>query len=158
MRIREMECIQFLGNFEKQWKGQITTLNQIVEMWDLSGGCVNADFFCNKKVWRSWVQAICDLILDWDGFERWDWHHFSNIKNMGINKLTGPDLYKFTAHLLMFFIQSFIKHLGYYPSPLLCPPTLAGHTCAGHRKRFGNRLINFPYPIVYPFLETNQIS
>ena len=148
--IKEMERIQFQDNFEKRWKGQLFTLNQIVEMWDPSGGGVNAKFFCNKKVWRSWVRAVRDLISDWDGFEDWDWHHFSNVKNMGINKLKEPDMYRFTVRLLAFFIQSFIRHLGYYPSPLLLPPTLAGHTCPNHRIKFGNGLINLPISIVPP--------
>jgi hypothetical protein len=43
--IKEMECIQFLANFERQWKGQKLTVNQIVEMWDLSGGSANSTFF-----------------------------------------------------------------------------------------------------------------
>ncbi|KAN0141541.1 hypothetical protein V8E53_000003 [Lactarius tabidus] len=103
-------------------------------MWDLSGGsCVNPDFFCNKKVWRSWVWAVCDLVADWDGFDCWNWGHFSNVRNMGINKLLGPDLQKFTIYLLTFYIHTFVQRLGYYPSPLLlCPPTFTGHTCADH--------------------------
>jgi len=100
-----------------------------MEMWNLSGDGVNANSFCDKKVWRSWVRAVRDLVEDWDGFEHWDWGHFSN-------ELPGPDFYKFTVLLLTFFIQSFVRRLGYYPSPLLRPPTLSGHTCADHRKRF----------------------
>jgi hypothetical protein len=126
------------------------TVNQIVEMWDLSGGSTNSTFFCNKKVWRSWVWAVCDLIADWDGFEHWDWGHFSNVKNMGINKLPGPNFHKFTICLLVFFIHTFIRCLGHYPSPLLHPPTLTGHTCADHCQKFGNGLMNFPFPIVHP--------
>jgi hypothetical protein len=92
--------------------------------------------------------SFSSVIADWDGFERWDWGQFSNVKNMGINKLLGPDFFKFTVRLLAFFIQSFVRRLGYYTSALLHPPTLAGHTCIGHRKRFGNGLINFPFPVV----------
>jgi hypothetical protein len=150
--IKEMECIQFLANFKRRWKDKLLTLNLIVEMWDPLGGSANSTFFCNKKVWRSWVWAVRDLIADWDGFKRWDWGNFSNVKTMGINKLSGTTLFKFTVRLLVFFIQSFVWHLGYYPSALLHPPTLAGHTCANHRKRFGNGLINFPTPIIDPYL------
>jgi hypothetical protein len=98
--IKEMVRLQFLADFKKQWKYR-TFVNQIVEMWDLSGGsCINPDFFCNKKVWRSWVWAVCNLVADWDGFDRWNWGYFSDVRNMGINKLLGPDLQKFTVYLL----------------------------------------------------------
>ncbi|KAI9450343.1 hypothetical protein BJY52DRAFT_1191938 [Lactarius psammicola] len=140
--IREMERLQFPTTFMKRWNSQTLTLNKIVEMWDPSRGGVNPDFFYDKNVWRSWVQAVRNVIADWDGFEHWDWGHLSNVKEMGINELLGPDFHKFTVRLLAFFIHSFVQRLGYYPSPLLRPPTFAGHTCTDHRKRFGNGLIN----------------
>lgn len=147
--LREMERLQFPTTFEKRWKSkQSFEISQIVEMWDSSSGAgVNADFFCNKKVWRSWVRAVRDLIADWDGFEDWDWSPFSNVRNMGINKLTGSDLRRFTVRLLAFFIHSFVRRLGYFPSPLLRPPTLAGHTCIVHRKKFGYGLYHLPIPV-----------
>ena len=150
--IKEMERIQFPTNFERRWKHKQLTLNIIVEMWDPSGGSANSAFFCNKKVWRSWVWAVRDLIADWDGFESWDWGDFSNVKTMGINKLSGPSLFRFTVRLLTFFIQSFVRRLGYYPSAQLHPPIFAGHTCANHRKRFGNGVINLPFPVVDSYL------
>ena len=116
-------------------------------MWDPSGGGVNADFFSNKKVWRSWVWAVRDVIAHWDGFDHWNWGHFSNVQNMGINKLSGSDFHRFTVYLLTFFINSFVKCLGYYPSPLLHPPTFAGHTCTSHQKKFGNGHYNLPLSI-----------
>ncbi|KAF8264007.1 hypothetical protein EI94DRAFT_1806339 [Lactarius quietus] len=145
--IKEMEHLQFPTTFEKRWAGLRLELNQIVEMWDPSGGGVNPDFFCNKKVWRSWVQAVREVVADWDGFEHWDWGHFSNVRNMGLNKLLGPDFEKFTVCLLAFFIHLFVQCLGYYPSPLLCPPTFAGHTCTNHRKKFGNGHYNLPLSV-----------
>ena len=54
-------------------------------------------FSCNKKVWRSWVQAVHNLVAYWAGFDYWSWGQFSNMTNMGINKLLGPDLEKFTV-------------------------------------------------------------
>ncbi|KAF8257366.1 hypothetical protein EI94DRAFT_1818097 [Lactarius quietus] len=105
--IKEMECIQFPANFKKRWKGQLLTLNQIVEMWDWLGGDVNSDFSCNKD-WRNWVRAVCDIIVDWDSFKHWDWGQFSNVRNMGINNLVAPEFYKFTVCLLAFFIQPFV--------------------------------------------------
>ena len=147
--IKEMVRLQFPTNFEKQWRHRTLEVNQIVEMWDPSGGsCVNADFFCNKKVWRSWVRAVRDLVADWDGFDDWNWGQFSNARNIGINKLLGPELEKFSVYLLAFFIRSFVQCLGYYPSPLLLrPPTFAGHACAAHWKKFGYSLYNLPLSI-----------
>ena len=148
--IKEMVCLQFPTDFEKRWRHRTLKLNQIVEMWDPSGGsCVNTNFFCNKKVWKSWVRAVRDLISDWDGFDDWNWGQFANARHMGINKLLGPDLEKFTVYLLAFFINSFVQRLGYYPSPvLLRPPTFAGHACADHRKKFGYGLYNLPLATV----------
>ena len=147
--IKEMVHLQFPTNFEKQWRHQTLEVNQIVEMWDPSGGsCVNTNFFCNKKVWRSWVWAVCDLVADWDSFDDWNWGQFSDVRNMGINKLLGPDLEKFSVYLLVFFIHSYFKHLGYYLSPLQChPPTFAGHTCTAHWKKFGYGLYNLPLSV-----------
>jgi hypothetical protein len=132
--IKEMVHLQFPTNFKKRWRHQILELNQIVEMWDPSGGsCVNPNFLCNKKVWRSWVWAVCNVVADWDGFNHWNWGHFSNVRNMGINKLLGLELQKITVYLLMFYIHSFVQCLSYYLSPLLLrPPTFAGHTCSDH--------------------------
>ena len=108
---------------------------------------INPDFFCNKKVWRSWVQAVHNLVADWAGFDYWSWAQFSNMTTMRINKLLGPDLEKFTVCLLAFFIHSFVQHLGYYPSPLPHPPTFTGHTCTDHQKKFGYGVYNLPLSI-----------
>lgn len=140
--LKEMIHLQFLANFKRQWKSQTLELNLIVERWEPSGGSVNPNFFYNK-VWRSWAQAVCNVIADWDSFNDWNWGHFSNVRSMGVNKLPGPNFQKFTVSLLMFFIHSFVQHLGYYSSPLLlCPPTFTGHTCTNHQKKFGNRHYN----------------
>jgi hypothetical protein len=145
--IKEMEHLQFPTTFEKRWASQRFKIDQIVEMWDPSGGGVNSDFFSNKKVWRSWVRAVRNVTAHWDGFDHWNWGHFSDVQNMGINKLSGSDFHKFTVYLLAFFIHSFVKRLGYYPSPLLRPPTFAGHTCTDHRKKFGNGHYNLPLSV-----------
>ncbi|KAH9161037.1 hypothetical protein EDB89DRAFT_2032599 [Lactarius sanguifluus] len=131
--IREIERLQFPTTFEKRWRSQYLELNQILEMWDPSGGC--------SKVWRSWVQAVRDLVVDWDGFEQ--------VRTMEIDNLSGSDFHKFTIRLLAFFIHSFVTRLGYYPSPLLCPPTLAAHSCADHAKSFGNARFTLPLSVEY---------
>ncbi|KAH9168593.1 hypothetical protein EDB89DRAFT_1990759 [Lactarius sanguifluus] len=137
--IREIECLH-----------QYLELNQILEMWDPSGGCsVDPKFFCNKKVWRSWVQAVCDLVVDWDGFEQWDWGGFSKVRTLEIDNLSGSDCHKFTIRLLMFFIHSFVTRLGDYLLPLLRPPTLAAHSCTDHAKSFGNACFTLPLSVEY---------
>ena len=150
--IKEMERFQFPANFKKRWKDKLLTLNVIEEMWDPSGGSANSTFFHNKKVWRSWVRAVRDLIADWDGFEHWDWGNFSNVKTMGLNKLERPEFFRFTVRLLAFFIQSFVQRLGYYPSAQLHTPIFAGHTCTNHRKKFGHGVLNIPSPFVDTYL------
>jgi hypothetical protein len=146
--LREMERLQFPTTYAKRWNNKQTELAMIAEMWDpMSGGAPNSDFFCNKKVWRSWVRAVRDVVADWDGFDRWDWDCFSNVREMGINNLSGPDLNKFTTRLLAFFVNSFVQRLGYFPSPLLRPSTFAGHTCVAHRKKYGYGHYNIPISI-----------
>ncbi|KAH8976361.1 hypothetical protein EDB86DRAFT_3097181 [Lactarius hatsudake] len=148
--IREIERLQFPTTFEKRWRSQYLELNQILEMWDPSGGCsVDPKFFRKKKVWRSWVRAVRDLVVDWDGFEQWDWGGFSKVRTMEIDNLSESDLHKFTIRLLAFFIHSFVTRLGYYPSPLLLPPTLAAHSCADHAKSFGNARFTLPISVEY---------
>ncbi|KAH9180273.1 hypothetical protein EDB89DRAFT_1900213 [Lactarius sanguifluus] len=71
--IKEMERIQFLATFEKEWRGQEMYVYMIVEMWDSSGGNTNFKFFENKKVWRNWLWVVHKVIMGWDGFDGWDW-------------------------------------------------------------------------------------
>jgi hypothetical protein len=142
--IREMEQHQFPTTFKKRWKIQTLRVHKIVEMWDPSGGNVNPEFFNDKEVWISWVQGVRGLVADWSGFEHWDWGSFTEVE---IDALSGPDFHKFTVRLLTFFIHSFVTCLGYYPSPLLYPPTLAAHSCANHAEKFGNALIGQPLSV-----------
>jgi hypothetical protein len=53
--IKEMECLLFPTDFEKQWQDLSSQIKTIVEMWDPLGGGINPKFFCNKKVWRKFV-------------------------------------------------------------------------------------------------------
>ena len=50
--IKEMERLQFPTTFEKRRAYRRLKIDQIVEMWDPSGGGINSDFFSNKKVWH----------------------------------------------------------------------------------------------------------
>jgi hypothetical protein len=142
--IREMEAFLFPTTFKQRWEEHKPEVKKIVEMWDPSGGNVNPEFFCNKKVWRSWVRAVRDVVVDWSGFEEWDWDGFSNMRTMRIANLSGLDCQRFTIHLLAFFIHSFITHLGYFPSLLLCPPRYGAHSCRDHTHKFGYVAITLP--------------
>ena len=142
-----MERHQFPATFKERWKVQTLRVNKIVEMWDPSGGSVNPDFFYDKEVWISWVRDLRGLVADWSGFEHWDWSNFSEVRTMETDGLLKADFHKFTVRLLIFFIRSFVIHLGYYPSPLLRPPTLTAHSCIDHSEKFGNALVTLPLPV-----------
>ncbi len=145
--IREMERLQFPTDFKKRWRSLFLELNQIVEMWDPSGGAeVNPRFFSND-VWKSWVLAVRNVVADWDGFEQWDWGNFSKARTMEIDNLSELGFRKFTVCLLAFFIHSFVTRLGYYPSSLLLPPTLAAHSCIDHAKKFGYAHFTLPLSV-----------
>ncbi len=120
---------------------------RIVTVWDPSGGTNVDPKFFGSEVWRSWVWAVRKVVADWDGFEQWDWGGFSGVRMIGINNLSEQDFHKFTICLLSFFIHSFVTHLGYYPSCLLLPPTLAAHSCIDHAKKFGYALVTLPLSI-----------
>ena len=64
--------------------------------------------------------------MDWEGFNDWDWGGFMDIKKLVIHKLDLDNFHRLTEHILIFFIKTFVTCLGYYPSPMLCPPILDG--------------------------------
>ena len=135
--IKEMERVQFPSSFEARWKFQFVWVDRITELWDPLGGQPAPGFFHNKTAWRSWLEAVRELVMDWNGFGCWDWSGFSNVRRLDVNKLSTLEFHKFTVRLIAFFIHSFITRLGYFPSPLLCPPTFATHSCCKHRRKFG---------------------
>ena len=142
-----MERLQSPTDFKKRWRSLFLELNQIVEMWDPSGGAeVNPRFFSND-VWKSWVLAVRNVVADWDGFEQWDWGSFSKARTMEIDNLSELGFRKFTVCLLAFYIHSFVTRLGYYPSSLLLPPTLAAHSCIDHAKKFGYAHFTLPLSV-----------
>ena len=145
--IKQMERVLFPSSFETRWKDQLLWVDTITGLWDPWGGEPAPGFFHNKKAWRSWLLAMREVVADWDGFDRWDWSDLSKVRTLDINKLSTPDFHKFTVRLLAFFIHSFVTRLGYYPSPLLCPPTFATHSCSKHRKKFGYEPLVFPLSI-----------
>lgn len=114
----------------------------MTDMWGPArDGGVKAHFFQDKKAWRAWLRAAREVVMDWEGFDSWDWHGFSGVRTMGINKLSQEDFYEFSWRLLTFYIRTFISHLGYYPSPMLYPPILAGSHCEAHRRKFATGLM-----------------
>ena len=135
--IKAMERLQFKDTFVSRWGNQDILVTHLVEMWDPSAGCTDFKFFSNKKLWRDWLRTLCSVVQDWDGFDSWYWGTFSNVKTLGINSLSLEDFQRLSVRLLAFYIHSFISCLGIYPSPLLCPPTLAVPSCHDHRRKFG---------------------
>ncbi|KAH9171259.1 hypothetical protein EDB89DRAFT_1972868 [Lactarius sanguifluus] len=141
--IKEMERLQFPAEFERRWRWQGSLVEQMVEMWDPSGGNNDFTFFHNKKVWRNWLWLVREVVMQWDGFDDWDWGYFSDVRRVRIKTLPEQDFYKLTIRLLSFFIHSFVSRLGYYPSPILNPPILATVSCVKHRRKFGSGYSNF---------------
>ena len=142
-KIKEMDHLQFPSDFKKQWdQGH---LNSILSMTDMWGPCreggVKLAFFEDKKAWRLWLWVVHEVVMDWEAFDEWDWEGFTDVRNVGINKLTLNDFARLTVCILTFFINTFVTRLGYYPSPMLCPPILAGPHCAIHKKKFTTGLM-----------------
>ena len=71
-KIKEMDCLQFPLDFKRQWdQGR---LNAILSMTDMWGPCreggVKLGFFEDKKAWRLWLRAACEVIMDWEAFDK----------------------------------------------------------------------------------------
>src|SRR5258708_30470265 len=141
--IKEMDWLQFPMDFKRRWnQGRLSMILAMMDMWGpIRDGGVNTGFFKDKKAWRVWLQAARDVVMEWEGFDEWDWDGFTDIRNVGINKLPQKDFYKLTVCLLTFFIRTFVTCLGYYSSPMLDPPVLAGPQCMKHRKKFTTGLL-----------------
>jgi hypothetical protein len=110
-------------------------------MWGpIRNGEVKSGFFKDKKAWRAWLRVVCQVIMEWESFDKWDWEGFTDIRNMGINRLFLEKFHKLTLCILIFFIKSFVTCLGYYPSSILCPPILVDQRCTKHKKKFATSL------------------
>ena len=140
-KIREMDCLQFRSDYKRRSQGRLSAILDMTDMWGpIRDGGVKSGFFEDKKAWRAWLRAARQVITEWEGFDEWDWEGFTDVRNMGINSLSLGDFHKLTMRVLIFFIKSFVTRLGYYPSPILCPPILANQRCTKHRKKFATGL------------------
>ena len=138
-----MEHLQFKATsekhtFEKQWIHKENWVVHISEMWDPIHGDTDCRFFRNKKAWRIWLFSLHEVVMEWDGFDSWDWGGFSDVKTLNIDSLLGPDFRRLAIRLLAMYVHSFITRLGFYPSPLLRRPLLAVPSCQEHRRKFGH--------------------
>jgi hypothetical protein len=139
--IREMDRLLFGSDYERQSQGWLSAILDMTDMWGpIRDGGVKLGFFEDKKAWRAWLRAARQVVMEWEGFDEWDWEGFTDIRNMGINSLSMGDFHKLTMCILIFFIKSFVTRLGYYPSPILRPPILANQCCTKHRKKFATSL------------------
>ena len=135
--IREMDLLQFPLGDKRRSQGRWSAISDMTDMWGpIRNGGVLSEFFADKKAWKTWLRAARDVVMEWEGFDEWDWEGLTDVRNMGINKLSAGDFYKLTMRILIFFINSFVTRLGYYPSPILCPPILASQRCPKHKKKF----------------------
>ncbi len=140
--IKEMDRLQFGSDYTIRSQGRMSAIHGMTDMWGpIRDGGVISDFFADKKAWRAWLRAAREVVMAWEGFDDWDWEGFTDVRNMGINKLSSGDFRRLSIRVLAFFIKSFVTRLGYYPSPMLCPPILANQRCPKHKKKFATGLI-----------------
>jgi len=141
--IKEMDRLQFPSDFKRRWdQGRLSSILTMTDIWGpIRDGGVNPRFFEDKKAWRTWLRAAREVVMDWEGFDDWNWAGLTDVRNMGINTLAPKEFHTFTVRILIFFINTFVTRLGYYPSSMLCPPILAGHHCTIHRKKFATGLL-----------------
>jgi predicted small metal-binding protein len=139
--IREMDLLQF-SSFSRKDKILVnqcrdSPIQDMADIWGpYSGGGVQPHFLVNKKCWVEWLFAVRRVTMEWSGFDTWDWKGLKDVRSIDLGKLSHRDFHTATLCLLTFFINTFISRLGYYPSPMLCPPALATHSCSKHRKSF----------------------
>jgi hypothetical protein len=139
--IKEMDCLQF-GLDSRKHQHRLSSILEMTDMWGaIKDGGVKLGFFEDKKAWMLWLQAARDVVMEWEGFDDWDWEGFTDVRNMGINGLEAEDFSRLAVCILTFLIKTFVTRLGYYPSPMLHPPILAGPHCAIHRKQFATGLL-----------------
>ena len=135
--IKEMDRLQFGSNFDRRRQRRMSAIHTMTDIWGpCREGGVFSDFFADKKAWRAWLRAAREVVMEWDGFDEWDWEGFTDVRNVGINKLSFEDFRRLATRVLIFFINSFVTRLGYFPSPMLRPPFLANQRCPKHRKKF----------------------
>ena len=146
--IKDMEHHLFPTSFTQRWTLQrefmVTRMVTLWVPWDSSSSNPNPVFFHDKTSWRLWLSSVYFVVQDWNGFDSWSWGGLQDIKDMDIDKLPKEDFRRLTDHLLVFFIQSFVTQLAYYPSPLRLPPVLASHYCWKHCRKFSEGGLAFP--------------
>jgi hypothetical protein len=139
--IYEMDRLQFPLDFQRRKQDRMSSIHSMTDMWGpCRNGGVNSGFFVDKKAWRGWLRAAREVVMDWEGFDEWEWDGLTNVRSIGINNMDAKDFEKMSVRLLTFFIHSFVTRLGYYPSPMLHPPFLASHYCNIHPQKFATGL------------------
>ena len=135
--IREMDRLQFALDYEKRCQGRMSAIFTMTDMWGPGrNGGVQPNFFGDKKAWRAWLDAARTVVMEWEGFDDWDWDGFTDIRNIRIKTLSFEDFRRLAVRILVFFITSFVTRLGYLPSPMLRPPILANPRCSKHKRKF----------------------
>ena len=107
--IKELDRLQFQSKFQRRYQDRQSPILIMTDMWGpIRDGGVKSGFFENKKAWRAWLQAAREVVMEWDGFNKWDWGCFRYVRTMGINKLSQEDFYEFAICFLMFYIYLFV--------------------------------------------------
>ncbi|KAH9072210.1 hypothetical protein EDB83DRAFT_2516986 [Lactarius deliciosus] len=148
--MREMERLQFPDNPDNRWFFNFPSICSFTGLFGPSyHEYVDPQFHVNDR-WMEWAFRLRDIVMDWDGFDRWDWDGLpgvESLKSLNMLSIWSYDFRKFIIRLLAFLIHSFVTRLGYYPSPLRYPPTLNTHSCddPDHRTKFGTDCFLLPF-------------
>ncbi|KAI0069215.1 hypothetical protein BV25DRAFT_1910910 [Artomyces pyxidatus] len=89
----------------------------------------------------AWLRHLLDIVQHFPGFGDVMWRDCttSTLLALDFKKMGGvsdPEKYyrRIEQQILTFYIQAFMKHLGYYPVPFLPTPEYLTITCASHRE------------------------
>ncbi|KAH8976535.1 hypothetical protein EDB86DRAFT_3095863 [Lactarius hatsudake] len=115
--MKEMECLQFPDNPDNRWLFKFPRTSSFVRLFSPSYHTYVDPHFHDNERWVAWAFGLHDIVMEWDGFDRWDWDGLldvESLKSLSMLSICSYDLHRLIIHLLAFLIHSFVMHLGYY--------------------------------------------
>ncbi|KAH8993550.1 hypothetical protein EDB86DRAFT_3078589 [Lactarius hatsudake] len=145
-----MEHLQFPDNPDNRWLFKFPRTSSFTQLFSPSYHTYVDPHFHDNERWVAWAFGLRDIVMEWDGFDRWDWDGLPDVeslKSLSMLSICSYDLRKLIIRLLAFLIHSFVTRLGYYLSPLRYPSTLNTHSCddLDHRTKFGADFFIFSF-------------
>ncbi|KAH9954983.1 hypothetical protein BGW80DRAFT_1258350 [Lactifluus volemus] len=59
--------------------GGDVSVDGMTDMWGpIRNGGVKSGFFEDKTAWRTWLRCLREVVMEWDGFDAWDWGSFTD--------------------------------------------------------------------------------